>query len=69
MKSSEKYWCTDRISTPREIPTVNDEVNTDVLMGEYPGTDKKIIKECQSIGKNTNVLIEECQRTVSDWYK
>ena len=38
-------------------------------MGEYPGTDKKIIKECQSIGKNTTVLIEECQRTVSDWYK
>ena len=31
MKSNEKYRCTDRISIPREIPAVKDEVNTKVL--------------------------------------
>ena len=32
MKSNEKSWWTDRISIPREIPAVKDEVNTDVLI-------------------------------------
>ena len=32
---------TERIPTQREI---NDEVNTDVLMGEYPCTDRRMSK-------------------------